>query len=122
MRLPKEIAAFVHAFRGIVQSVRNERHMKIHTAFAAAALVLSVVFRIPAPHFLLVLLAITLVMSAELMNTAIEKTVDLAMPEQHPLARTAKDAAAGAVLVTAVFAVIVGLYVFLHPVREWLAI
>nr|WP_325175567.1 diacylglycerol kinase family protein [Paenibacillus sonchi] len=69
---------------------------------------------------MLLLLAITLVLAAELLNTAIEATIDLVSPEIHPLAKKAKDTAAGAVLLTAVFAAIVGIYVFYHPVMDWI--
>jgi undecaprenol kinase len=69
----------------------------------------------------LLLFSITLVLTAELLNTAIEATVDLISPEIHPLAKRAKDTAAGAVLLTAVFAVLVGVYVFYHPVMDWIS-
>lgn len=89
--------------------------MKFHTVAAAAALALSFLLHISKFDWLFVLTAIALVFTAELINTAIEKTVDLAMPDVHPLAKIAKDAAAAAVLVTAVFAVVVGILVFYDP-------
>ncbi|WP_157279947.1 diacylglycerol kinase family protein [Paenibacillus swuensis] len=94
--------------------------MKFHVFATGAVLGLSWLFHIPGDRLMFVLLAITLVLSAELFNTAIEKTVDLAMPTEHPLAKIAKDTAAGAVLVTAVFAIIVFIYVFAFPLKEWL--
>lgn len=93
----------------------SERNMKFHICAAIIALACSLWLQISMERFMLVLLAITLVISAELMNTAVEKAVDLAMPDQHPLAKAAKDAAAGAVLVTAVFAIAVAIYVFYKP-------
>lgn len=67
-----------------------------------------------------VLTAIFLVLVTELMNTAVEAAVDLADPHIHPLAKAAKDTAAGAVLLAAVFAVVIGCMVFFKPVIHWL--
>jgi len=94
--------------------------MKVHSALAVVVLVAAALFRLPPLSWILLLLAITLVLSAELLNTAIEAAVDLISPNIHPLAKTAKDTAAGAVLLTAVFAVITGIYVFYGPVMDWI--
>lgn len=69
-----------------------------------------------------VLTAVFMVIVTELMNTAVEAAVDLAQPHIHPLAKAAKDTAAGAVLLAAVFAVIIGCFVFLKPVMTWLGL
>ena len=66
-------------------------------------------------HWAVLLLACALVLSMEIVNTALESVVDLATQERHPLAKKAKDAAAGAVLVCAIFAVLVGLCILLQP-------
>ncbi|MNW64017.1 Undecaprenol kinase [compost metagenome] len=95
--------------------------MKVHCGLAVIVLAAAAFFRLPPSSWMLLLLAITLVLSTALLNTAIEATVDLVSPDIHPLAKTAKDTAAGAVLLTAVFAVIVGIYVFYHPVMDWIA-
>ncbi|MFD1904806.1 diacylglycerol kinase family protein [Paenibacillus rhizoplanae] len=87
--------------------------MKVHSGLAVLVVAAAAVFRLPLSSWMLLLLAITLVLTAELLNTAIEATIDLVSPEIHPLAKKAKDTAAGAVLLTAVFAVIAGIYVFL---------
>lgn len=89
--------------------------MKVHSGLAVIVLAAAAVFRLPLSSWMLLLLAITLVLTAELLNTAIEATIDLVSPEIHPLAKKAKDTAAGAVLLTAVFAVITGIYVFIIP-------
>lgn len=108
---------FWHSFRfaaqGIAGAFKSELNMKVHSGLAVLVLAAAAVFRLPAASWMLLLLAITLVLTAELLNTAIEATVDLVSPEIHPLAKTAKDTAAGAVLLTAVFAVITGIYVFI---------
>ncbi|MEY4479605.1 MAG: hypothetical protein RLZZ267_283 [Bacillota bacterium] len=104
--------SFGYACRGLVDAFRIEKHMKIH--LAAAILAISCLFITKQSKFeiLFVCLAIALVWITEMMNTAIEKTVDLAMPDQHPLAKLAKDLAAGAVLVASAFALVVGIIVF----------
>ncbi|MCL6605735.1 MAG: diacylglycerol kinase family protein [Paenibacillus sp.] len=115
---------FWHSFRfaaqGITSAFRSELNMKVHSGLAVVVLVAAALFRLPPASWLLLLLAITLVLSTELLNTAIEAAVDLISPDVHPLAKTAKDTAAGAVLLTAVFAVITGIYVFYHPVMDWI--
>ncbi|MDQ0192630.1 diacylglycerol kinase family protein [Paenibacillus wynnii] len=115
---------FWHSFRfaaqGIASAFRSELNMKVHSGLAVVVLVAAALFRLPPISWMLLLLAITLVLSAELLNTAIEAAVDLISSDIHPLAKTAKDTAAGAVLLTAVFAVITGIYVFYHPVMDWI--
>jgi undecaprenol kinase/diacylglycerol kinase (ATP) len=86
--------------------------MKVHLIAAIAAVVALVIRHATKEDILFVSLAITLVWVTEMINTAIEKAVDLAMPEQHPVAKLAKDVAAGAVLLAAVFAVVVAILVF----------
>jgi len=95
--------------------------MRIHVAAAIVALVMAWWLEISRNDVLLVFFSIALVFSLELMNTAIEATVDLASPERHEKAKAAKDAAAGSVLVAAVLSVIVGLYVFGPPILQKLS-
>ncbi|MRN55716.1 diacylglycerol kinase family protein [Paenibacillus monticola] len=115
---------FWHSFRfaahGIAAAFKSELNMKVHSFLAVVVLIAAAVFRLPAASWMLLLLAITLVLTAELLNTAIEATIDLVSPAIHPLAKKAKDTAAGAVLLSAVFALITGLYVFYGPVIDWI--
>lgn len=106
------------ACRGVIAAVRTERHMRFHAASAAVVLMLAGWLGVGGVRLALVLLCIGFVVAMELMNTAVEKTVDLAMPQQHPLAKFAKDAAAGAVLVAAATAAAVGVVVFGPPFAE----
>ncbi len=108
-----------HAYEGIQYALSTQPNMKFHFFASFAVLVSALFFRLPRTDVLLLLLAITLVIVTELINTGIEKTVDLAMPDLHPLAKIAKDVAAAAVLVTAVFAAAVGVAVFYSPVERW---
>lgn len=101
-----------NALSGFGFAMRNERNMRIHTVLAVVALALAVWLRISAIEWLFVSFAVALIFVMELINTAIEKTVDLAMPERHPLAKAVKDCAAAAVFVSSVFVVVVGVVVF----------
>jgi diacylglycerol kinase len=115
------IRSFSYAFAGIAHTVKTQRNMRIHVAAAIVALVMAWWLEISRNDVLLVFFSIALVFSLELMNTAIEATVDLASPERHEKAKAAKDAAAGSVLVAAVLSVIVGLYVFGPPILQKLS-
>ncbi len=96
------------AIEGVLWVAKTQRHMRIHLLAAVGVLALALLFRISAVEFILLALAVTFVLFAEMFNTAIEVLVDLASPEFHPLARRAKDVAAGAVLVASIGAVIIG--------------
>jgi diacylglycerol kinase (ATP) len=102
------------AVEGILHAVKTQRHMRWHALACLAVLLLAVRFSVTPSEFGLLCLAAALVIVAELANTAMESAVDLACSEYHPLARAAKDVAAGAVLVAAFAAAAVG-WVVLFP-------
>jgi len=106
--------------RGITTAVKTERNMKIHIAAALIVFIAAALLQLDRVRWLFLLVAVAMVLVAELMNTAVEAVVDLISPEEHVLARVAKDTAAGAALVAAVFAVVIGIIVFYEPVWEWL--
>ncbi len=106
------VRSFAHAWDGVIYALRTQRNARVHLAAAAGALTLGVALHISALEFALLLLAIMAVLVAELFNTVAEAVVDLVTSEYHPLARIAKDVAAGAVLLCALFAVVIGLLVF----------
>ncbi|WP_235867431.1 diacylglycerol kinase family protein [Priestia abyssalis] len=108
-RLPK---SFYYAMEGILYVVKNERNMQIHTVVAILAIITGCWFHISVADWIILTIVIGGVFSLELINTAIEKTVDLITDSHHPLAKIAKDAAAGAVLIYAVVSVIVGVLLF----------
>ena len=91
----------------------KENHMKIHVIMMLAVIVCGMFFHITKIEWMFCILLFGLVLSAELFNTAIEAVVDLASPEIHPLAKLAKDVAAGAVLVSALSAAVIGLMIFI---------
>lgn len=109
-----------HAYEGIQYALSTQRNMKFHFFAAFVVLISALFFRLSWTDIVLLLLAITLVIVTELINTAIEKTVDLAQPSRHPLAKIAKDTAAAAVLVTAMFAAATGCIIFYKPLSQWL--
>jgi diacylglycerol kinase len=108
----KFIAGFGHAFRGLWYALRTERNARIHVSIAFLAILLGIVLHISAVEFAMVFVAITGVFIAEMFNTAFELYIDLASPDYHPLAKIAKDVAAGAVLLSAMLSVVIGLFVF----------
>ncbi|MCL2136253.1 MAG: rRNA maturation RNase YbeY [Coriobacteriia bacterium] len=110
--------SFKWAFSGIWEAVRTERNMKIHLVVALAALIASALLRLEALAWALVVLCIAFVWSTEMINTAIEHVVDLASPDIHPKAKSAKDIAAGVVLVSVIASVVIGLIVFVHAL-DW---
>jgi diacylglycerol kinase (ATP) len=100
------------AIEGILWTARTQKHMRWHFLSAAAVLFAALFFKVPTVDFLLLTLAITVVLLAEIINTAVEVLVDLVSPDYHPLAKKAKDVAAGAVLLAACGAAVVGYVVF----------
>lgn len=112
------LIAFRYAFAGIGHLLRTQRNFQIHLLIGAIAIALGVVLRIARWEWVALALTIGMVLVAEGFNTAVEATVDLATSERHPLARIAKDVAAGAVLLCALTAIVVGVLIF-GP-RLWL--
>lgn len=109
------------AIEGILYTARTQRHMRSHFLAALLVLVLALFLRISALEFTLLAVSIAFVLFAELVNTAIEVVVDLVSPEYHPLAKTAKDVAAGGVLVAAIGGGVMGYLVlsrYLFPIYK----
>jgi diacylglycerol kinase len=100
------------ALRGIYEVFRLERNIKIQVAIAILAVIAGVLLELTSGEWCILVITIAAVLTAELFNSAIERAIDLATQEHHELARHAKDAAAGAVLLLSVAAVIVGLIVY----------
>lgn len=109
------IVSFRNAARGVAYCVNNERNMRIHIVIACYIIFFSRFFSLSQSQFALMLCAVALVIAMEMINTAVEVLVDLGSPNYSSLARIAKDVAAGAVLVCAAFAFIIGLLLFWKP-------
>lgn len=101
-------------------AVRSQRHMKIHAAAAVIVCILGALLPLTRLEWAVLLLTMSVVISLEMVNTAIEHAVDLASPGIHPLAKAAKDVAAGAVLIAACCAVIIGLLILGPPLWHFI--
>lgn len=112
--------SFGYAFEGIRTGIRNERNMRIHCLAIILVTLAGTLFQITAMQWCICLLLFALVAALELVNTAVEAVVDLVTEEKKPLAKIAKDTAAGAVLFAAVISVIIGCIIFLPYVMELL--
>lgn len=109
--------SFKYALDGIVHSLKTQPHMRFHFTMTAIVLIAGILCRLSRVELLVLCFSITLVISAEMLNTAVEAAVDLTTTSFHPLAKYAKDIAAGAVLVTTINALIVGILLFLDKRR-----
>ncbi|GHH97038.1 diacylglycerol kinase family protein [Neobacillus kokaensis] len=106
------LISFSFALTGILTAIKQERNMRIHLLSAGVVLIISFYFSITKTEWLIILFAIGGMFSLELINSAIERVVDLASPEIHPLAKQAKDLAAGAVFVFAVLSFAAGVLIY----------
>lgn len=103
------------AVGGVAHAYRSQRNLRIQAALGLTAGVLACLLPLAALEIALIALSAAGVLGAELLNTALEAAVDLASPALHPLARIAKDAAAGAVLLFSLASLVVGALLFLPP-------
>ena len=108
--------SFKYAFEGIGEAWKTEQNLKIHFVIMALVIIAGFMFKISAMEWIVCLLLFAIVISLELINTAIETTVDIAMPDINEKAKYAKDIAAGAVLFSAIISVIIGLIIFLPKI------
>ena len=108
----KLINSFKYAIEGIISSFKTERNMKIHVLAMIIVIALGLFFKLNKVEWCFIIIAIASFISAELFNTAIETVVDMVSPERNPKAKLAKDIAAGAVLVVAIGAAIIGFIIF----------
>lgn len=107
------IKSFKYAFAGLKHFFIHEHNGRIHLFAAILTISLSFYLRISRLEWIVILLVITAVFTAEILNSAIEKLADVVSPAIHPKIKIVKDLAAGAVLVSAIFALVVGAMVFL---------
>lgn len=112
------LRSFVYAFSGWGIVLKNEPNTWIHAFVSAAVVVVAAWLRLPARDWAVLLLTMLIVWAAEFFNTAIEAVVDLASPEEHPLAKVSKDVSAAGVLLLAITAVLIGLLILGPPLWE----
>jgi diacylglycerol kinase (ATP) len=117
-RSPSVLQSFNFAFEGIIHVLRTQRNMRIHFAIAVAVLIAALAVGVPRLELVALLIAISFVLIAEMLNTALEQGIDVATTSFDPLAKLAKDIAAGAVLIATVNAVAVGYLVFVDRIRD----
>ncbi len=115
------LKGFKYAFSGIIYCIKNERNMRFHTVAMLYVLVFARFFDFSRSDYILLLLTISAVISAEAFNTAIEKLCDKVSSEYHPEIKASKDAAAGAVLIAAIFAAVIGIILFWN-IDGWLRV
>lgn len=109
--MSRRIGSFKHAIRGIGLMLRSQHNAWIHAVATVCVMVFGLLFGVTPSQWCWLVLAVMAVWTAEALNTALEFLADFASPEFHPLVKKAKDVAAGAVLISAIGSVIIGLFV-----------
>jgi len=110
------LRSFGYAFRGWWYVLRSQRNVWLHVVISVIAIGVSAWVRLKPLEWAIIVLTMAMVFAAEFLNTAIEAVVDLASPHKHPLAKVGKDVGAGAVLIAALAAVVVGALILGPPV------
>lgn len=113
MKVSRFLRSFKYATEGILEALKREQNIRFHFRAAVVVMIASAWTGLSLTEWMIVIFLIGGMISAELFNSAIERTVDLSTAELHPLAKQAKDMAAGAVLVFACVSAIIGLLIFL---------
>lgn len=114
--LKKKAYSFKYAFSGLKELWTQENNTRIHLVFTILAVVMSILLKVNSIEFCVLVFIIGAVWSAEAMNSAMERVVDLVTLEKKPLAKAAKDLAAGSVLILALTSVVIGLVIFLPKI------
>lgn len=119
MRGRSIIDSFNFAVSGIISALKTEKNMRVHYLIALGVILFSLFFDFSRTEFLLLLFAISLVVIAEMINTALERIVDLVTKDYHPLARLSKDISAGAVLIATINSLVVGYLLFFDRLNPY---
>ena len=114
--IKKFINSFKYPIKGLRYAYKNEQNLAVDVGIALLVTIFGFLFRINKYEWAILVLTIGLVISCELINTAIEAVVDLITEEYHPLAKVAKDTSAAAVFVFAMVSIVVGLIIFLPKI------
>jgi diacylglycerol kinase (ATP) len=117
-RSPSLIDSFNYAFEGIIHVLRTQRNLRIHFAIAFVVIITALIVNVTKLELIVLLIAIAFVLIAEMINTAVEAAIDIATTSFDPMAKLAKDIAAGAVLIASVNAIAVGYLVFSNKVAN----
>lgn len=118
--ISKRIKSFSYAFAGIYILTTGQHNTWIHICISVLVIVCGLLFQVNTIEWAILIFAIIIVLVSEALNTAIEFLCDLVSPDQHPLIKKSKDVAAGAVLISAIGAAIIGLIIFLPYINAYL--
>lgn len=116
MKNKKLINSFKYAFSGIVTAFKSEKNMKIHFTMMMLVIIFGIFLKISLNEWLVCIMLFCMVIGSEMINTAVENVVNLAMPTKNEVAKNAKDISAGAVLVFAIGSAIIGLIIFIPKI------
>ena len=114
--MKKLLKSFKYAFDGIYTGIKEEQNMKIHITIMILVIIFGIMLKISKTEWIICIILFGIVISAEMFNTAIEQTVDIAMPEKNEKAKIEKDVSAGAVLIVAIASAIIGLIIFIPKI------
>lgn len=112
--------SFGYAFEGIFAGIKKERNMKIHCTAMIAVMIAGIVVKLSAIKWCICFILFGLILALELVNTSLEAVVDLVTEERKPLAKLAKDTAAGAVLIAAIMAAVIGGIIFIPEILTYM--
>lgn len=110
------IISFKYAFQGVFSAIKTERNLKIHISIMILVIIAGIFLKISKMEWIICIILFGLVIGGEMLNSAIETVVDIAMPEINPKAKFAKDVAAGAVLIFAISSAIIGIIIFIPKI------
>ena len=110
------VNSFGYALEGLIYAFKYEQNMLVHILATILVVVVGLIVDLSSTEWLFVFLIIGLVVATELINTSIEAVVDLISPDEHPLAKIAKDTAAAAVMVFAIVSILIGIFIFLPKI------
>ncbi len=114
--MKKLLLSFKYAITGIITTIIEQRNIKIHLLAVLVVIIMGIIYKISDVEWIVCILLFGIVISSEIINTAIENTVDLVSKEKSILAKKAKDAAAGAVLVNAIVSVIIAGFIWIPKI------
>ena len=122
VKTKKLVNSFKYAIQGIIASFQTERNMKLHVLAMILVILLGFIVKLSRLEWEICIILFAMIISGELFNTAIETTVDIAMPQKNEKAKLAKDVSAGAVLIIAIGSLIIGIIIFMPKLMEILKI
>ena len=119
VKTKKLINSFKYAIQGFLMSFKKERNMKIHFFIMIAVIILGLVLKITKFEWIICIILFGIVIGGEMFNTAIETTVDIAMPYKNPKAKIAKDVSAGGVLILSITSAVIGCLIFIPKIIQY---